>query len=964
MEIGQLHAFGSLLRRHRLAAGLTQEELAERARLSERSIGDIERGVSRAPHKDTVALLAEALGLAEHERAAFTAAARRRGGRDAALPLAGSHPGRASVRPLVGRARELALLNRHLTAEGPPLLVLAGEPGIGKSRLLGEAMQHAMRGGWTVLKSGCQRRGGQESYAPLLGALQGHIRGQAPARLRTDLHGCAWLVRLLPELADGPIEPLPDWTLPPEQERRLMWEAVGRFLSNVAGPTGTLLLLDDLQWAGSDALDLLAALVRAASAAPLRVVGAYRDTEVQPRDVLSVTLADLAHAGLATQRTLEPLTLDEATQLLDDLLDGADDLDEVDRVGLREKVLKRAGGVPFFVVSCAQGLRLGEGDEGHGAVPWDLAQSVRWRVAALPEGARAALGAAAVVGRLVAPAVLVAVATQPEEEVLAALENATQARLLVEEGHTYQFAHDVIREVIEADVGAARRLALHRRIAAAIETLYAHRLADHYEMLAYHYLHGEAWEQALDYLVKSGDKAVAASAPQEALTSYEQALTVCEMLGTPALATATEVARKRGSVLSDGGDFLGAAAEFERMRAAAAHRGDRRLEGMALAHRGTSLFYAHDFEAAEETLRAALQVAGERFEDVRFLAGAQLASLLAVTNRHAEAAALLPATAELAPRVDDPYSQAWWSIIDGEILHWAGHYDESLALLERWRGAVEASHQLIVLLWHKWEEAVARGGKGDYTQALALLDEVIATCARIGEAVVGARVMNTAGWLCGELQDHRRALELNSQSLTAASAVAGADPELWGNARLNLGDSLMALGRLDEAEEHFRAVEQVVRHPRPQDRWMLWRYAQHLFHSYGELWLIRGEGDTALSYADECLALAESSDSRKNIVKSRRLRGQVYLARGALLEAEAEFDRALEMARQLGNPPQLWKTLVAIGDLRQAQGDHAARRQAYREAQSIIDGVAAGLRDASLRDTFLASAHVQRVRQS
>src|SRR5207245_1637785 len=99
---------------------------------------------------------------------------------------------------------------------------------------------------------------GREPYAPLLGALQRHIRDQAPVRLRADLQGCAWLVRLLPELAAGSIEPLPAWTLPPEQERRLMFEAVAHFVANVAGPAGTLLVLDDLQWAGGDALDLLA----------------------------------------------------------------------------------------------------------------------------------------------------------------------------------------------------------------------------------------------------------------------------------------------------------------------------------------------------------------------------------------------------------------------------------------------------------------------------------------------------------------------------------------------------------------------------------------------------------------------------------------------------------------------------------------------------------------------------------
>jgi tetratricopeptide (TPR) repeat protein len=376
-----------------------------------------------------------------------------------------------------------------------------------------------------------------------------------------------------------------------------------------------------------------------------------------------------------------------------------------------------------------------------------------------------------------------------------------------------------------------------------------------------------------------------------------------------------------------------------------------------------SLYFGHEFEAAEETLREALTVASDGFDDVGLLASAHLSSLLAVTNRHAEAATLVPLANDLAPRADDPFGQAWWSINGCEILHWAGRYDEALSLLERWGGAVERSHQIILLLWHKWEAALARGGKGDYALALALLDEVLATCERIGEVVVAARAANTLGWIHGELQDYQRALELNERSLELASTVKFADTELRGNALLNLGDCLAALGHLDEAEEHFQVVERVVRHPSPADRWMLWRYAQHLLHSYGEVWLARGELEIALAYADECLDLAESSVSRKNIVKARRLRAQVFLARSKPAEAEEELDRALAMAHLVGNPPQLWKTLVTIGELRHAQERPDAAQKAFQEALAVVEHVAVGVRDEALRTTFLASPHVQHIRQ-
>ena len=320
--------FGGMLRRLRLAANLTQDELAERARISARSVGDIERGVSRAPRRDTVALLADALGLTEADRATFEAAARRLDGRshspsyDArAVPATDLwRPDEATRIPFVGRAYDLTLIDRQLSNGGPALLMVAGEPGIGKSRLLGAAASRAVAQEWTVLEGGCQRPGGLEPYAPMVGAVKNYLSGKSADFLRNAMKDCGWLVRLLPELTGIITEEPAIWALAPDQERRLMFEAVIRFLGNIAGPRGTVLILDDLQWAGRDSVDLLATIVRSATM-PIRVIGAYRDTEMAPSDPLAVMLADLAIAGLVTHRTLPPLTGEESTQLLDALLD-------------------------------------------------------------------------------------------------------------------------------------------------------------------------------------------------------------------------------------------------------------------------------------------------------------------------------------------------------------------------------------------------------------------------------------------------------------------------------------------------------------------------------------------------------------------------------------------------------------------------------------------------------------------
>jgi transcriptional regulator with XRE-family HTH domain len=280
MSTVSAQSFGDLLRRYRLAAGLTQEELAELAGLSVRGLSDLERGARRAPRRETVQLLAEALQLSAAERTRIEAAARQRG-TPAARASGGrvtSPPHSAPAIPFVGRTQELALLEQVL-ADGPSVLLVAGEPGIGKSRLLQAGSERAEALGWTVLTGGCHRRSGQEPYAPLLGGLADSLRRQSPANQRRQVQGCSWLVRLLPELAESGVVSRPPWTLPAEQERRLMFAAVARYLANVAGPAGTLLVLDDLHWAGPDALDLLQVLVRSPADRPLRLLAAYRDTD-------------------------------------------------------------------------------------------------------------------------------------------------------------------------------------------------------------------------------------------------------------------------------------------------------------------------------------------------------------------------------------------------------------------------------------------------------------------------------------------------------------------------------------------------------------------------------------------------------------------------------------------------------------------------------------------------------------
>jgi transcriptional regulator with XRE-family HTH domain len=459
--------FGELVKQARQAAGLTQEGLAARAGLSARVISDLERNVSHMPRSGTVQLLLGALPLSTLERELLRQAA--------TDPPTRQLRARAVPSParLVGRARERALLEAHLEGHSTPLLMVSGEPGIGKTRLLQEAATLAASAGLHVLRGAPPPVGQETTYDPIAAALRDDLQRRSPVHLRRDLHGCGWLVRMLPELASGPIDALPPLPPGPDQTVALTARAVLRYLRNVGSPAGTLLVLDDVHQADLTALHVLARLVQSAADVPLRIVAAQRETEARHAHGLSSVVARLAQEQLVRHVPLDPLTPNEAadllTQLLPDTLTPSADW--------RQRVLAQAGGLPFYVVAWAQELRVNPQHAASDEVPWAVRQSIRYRIDALAPSVRPVLEAVAVAGGEATSTLLAALAGGPEHELVEALEAACRERLLQEQGGVYRLVRGAVRRVLETDLSHARRLLLIRRLAALTRTAPSRRPA-------------------------------------------------------------------------------------------------------------------------------------------------------------------------------------------------------------------------------------------------------------------------------------------------------------------------------------------------------------------------------------------------------------------------------------------------------------------------------------------------------
>ena len=952
MASGEAGTFGALLRRYRQAAALSQEALAERARISAVAISALERGVRRAPYLGTVDVLATAMALGTADRAALLAAARPSAG-EAAAPFSSD-----VLVSMVGRDRELALLSRILVGGREPLgsepvLLLAGEPGIGKTRLLQAAAQQAIARGWSVLVGGCQRRGGQEPFAPLLDALIQYLQATGPAQMRGALSGCAWLVRVLPELAAN-LEPLPDGILAPEQERRLIHAAVGRLLRNLAGPAGTLLVLDDLQWAGPDALDLIHTLARAPTT-PVRIVGAYRDTEVRPADPLGILLADLAQARLVRQHRLGPLAPEEAAALLANLL--------VDAPGGGgehiQRVVQSAGGTPFFLVSYAQALHEGSTE----GVPWDAAQAVQQRVALLAAAGQEILGAAAIVGRRVPCTLLVAVAGQPEGTVLAGLEAACRARLLLEDGDdAYVFAHDVIREVVEAGLGAARRAVLHRRVAEALEGAAGGAPP---ELLAYHFARGGSTDRAVPYLEQAGDRAMGQRACGAAERHYREALERLEHLGRAG--DVQRVREKLGEVFYQTGRYVAAAQVLESVAVALRAAGNWEGLGDVVARVGWLHSLAgtpHQGMALIQPLLRQLEHGGAAVPPAALYAAlGQLAfaageyAMSTAANQHA--AALARASGDRLSEVRAEYNRLCVCGLLGQLgaalamgqdvivlAETTGHLNtlcavlRDLAIIHALRGAPASSRDYI-----ERATAVARQMQdpgpvaftqalrgwilslcGEWTDARAELDAAVALSRQTQRTwyspyplMFRARLSLTEGERSDATGAVREALELAEWSgdLEALRWVAGVIAELdilEGRAEAARARLLPLLDRPDLQECNVTMLLPVL--------------------AWAELEL--GRLELADAAVEQALRRARPEEMRIVLVEALRVRAMIALRRGRWDDAARDLEEGLALARSISYPYAEARLLHIAAQLHAQRGEPEAAREWLAAAGAIF----------------------------
>jgi DNA-binding NarL/FixJ family response regulator len=434
---------------------------------------------------------------------------------------------RAGRIDLIGRRLELDAIRREIDtarAEGPRVLLLAGEAGIGKSRLLDETRRMMAETGGIVAIGRCVDERGMPPYLPWILALSElgeHLEGEA-ANLR--------------DLLLSPRDVVEAVSLGPDQLRLRLFDTVAQAVRGIAMRVPLMLAFDDLQWSDEASNALLRYVAVQVTNAPLLIAGAYRREELTTNVELARTLEELDRRRLLRTIRVGPLSAGETELLLDDLVGGIEP-------SLATSIHKHSEGNPFFIEEVARSLAeegvLADGVGMASALPLPsgVAAVIQRRLDRLDRDCRNVLDYAALAGREIAVD-LVAVSSRNEtDEVAALLDGATRAGLVRPANQAdasfgeatrpidFVFTHDRIRETIDAAINPVRRRTIHANLAAALEAdgeaqLDLARLA----ALTHHYRNARMPDQARRYAILLGDASIRSRAYGEAERAYNVAI--------------------------------------------------------------------------------------------------------------------------------------------------------------------------------------------------------------------------------------------------------------------------------------------------------------------------------------------------------------------------------------------------------------------------------------------------------
>jgi DNA-binding CsgD family transcriptional regulator len=453
--------------------------------------------------------------------------------------------------PFVGRERELRALRDALEQAiggAGGLVLLIGEPGIGKTRTTEQLAALAFERGARVLWGSCYEWEGAPTYWPWVQVIRGLIRSVNREQLADDLGmGAAdhslrpgqAIAQIVPEIRERFPE-LPDPpAVQPEQQRYELFAAISAVVRAAAERLPLVVVLDDLHWADVPSVLLMQLLTQEIRSSRALIVGTYRDVEVDRSHPLAPALAALAREPGCRRMTLRGLRRPDVGRLIEQTTSQAPS------ERLVGAVWQETDGNPFFVGEVVR-LLADEGALDYPAtvlarrpwVPESVREVVGRRLGRLAPPCRQLLTVAAIVGREFSLSLLERIDGHSQIELLDLLDDAIRAHLVVEGTALgrFRFSHALVQETLYEELPSAQRVRLHQSVGRALEEASAGSPAPPLAELAFHYYQAAPagdLDKAIDYATWAGDAAMAQSGWESAVGHFRRALEALDLSGSP-----------------------------------------------------------------------------------------------------------------------------------------------------------------------------------------------------------------------------------------------------------------------------------------------------------------------------------------------------------------------------------------------------------------------------------------------
>ncbi len=880
----------------------------------------------------------------------------------------------------VGRKNSMAALKEafdgFLSGSGQVVGVV-GEAGVGKSRLLIEFRSHLPQGEYIYLEGRCLHFGGAMSYLPFLNVLRSYfeiedgdqefvIKKKMAEKLAALDRKLASALPPLMELLSLKVEDEDFLKLGPHQRKEKTFEAIRDVLIRASQERPLVLAVEDMHWIDKTSEDLLDYLIGWIASARILLILLYRPEYTH-------------HWGSKSYYRkigLNQLTAQSSAELVQAILEGGEVSPEI-----RDLILNRTSGNPLYVEELTHSL-LEDGSiqkkdhqfvlSGKASalqVPDTIQGIIAARMDRLEDNLKRTMQVASVIGRDFAFRILQTI-TGLREELKANLHNLQGLEFIYEKSLfpelEYIFKHALTQEVAYSSLLAKRRKEIHKKIGKAIEEIYAERLEEFYEMLAYHFDKGQVWGSAVEYGIKAGAKARYAYNLQAALAHFTRAKEILEQHEPEVSWTVRyDLFFEMTGILLDLGKPHHALRESKAAVDIAHREGASDVRVQAMFSQAQAAMLAHKTDQLETTLKEMEPLVTDNPNNLLGVVALQFAGSFIVSLD-------LPMTLSKEKELNDVFRRApnspFYAVAakyTGLAQRWRGNFKKCSEILEPLLPKLRTSAMPISYLDSTVFCALAIGEEGLYQKAIRILREGREFGIKAGDRYATAKLTNSLGWAYHELCHFDKAMEFNNLALASIQDFLGPGTanvfEIESQTQINLGENYLVRGDVQKARGYLELVYKNAKDP--EYYFVRSRWKPRCLLGLSELWLQMGDTDKAESFLSELFehGWTDGFPFKKYQVRARRLRGQILSAKGRFEEAETELQRALSQAKELGNPTVLWHTHQALGNLLLEQYKREEARRAFQAAMKIVQGLAEDLTDVELKEGYLKSEPVQKL---